>query len=340
MLIRTSIAAACLFGAFAYAQPKIATGKLKHFENFESKFTEPRTVDIWMPDGYSDKEKYSVLYMHDGQMLFDPETTWNKQAWEADDIAGKLIASGETKKFIIVGIYNSAQNRMSDYFPQKPFESLAQKTRDSIYGLYAGEKPMFSAKISSDNYLKFIVNELKPFIDKNYSVKTDRDNTFIAGSSMGGLISLYAICEYPEVFGGAACLSTHWTGVFGTADNPVPDAFLKYLKQKLPAPASHKIYFGLGTETLDAYYGPSQRKADELMSKRGFTSKNWVTTEFTGDDHSEKAWARQLPIALTFLLADPARPQTASKKVDDTPKNLSKPKKTLEKPKEVAPAKK
>ena len=79
--------------------------------------------------------------------------------------------------------------------------------------------PVFSGKIQSDNYLKFLVKELKPFIDSSFSTLKDQQNTFIAGSSMGGLISMYAICEYPLVFGGAACLSTHWPGIFTMINN-------------------------------------------------------------------------------------------------------------------------
>ena len=119
---------------------------------------------------------------------------------------------------------------------------------------------------------------------------------------MGGLISMYAICEYPKVFGGAACMSTHWPGIFSMEGNPIPDAFINYLKTKLPDPKKHKIYFDYGTATLDALYPPLQQKADEVMKEKGFTGKNWITKEFPGEDHSEKAWHKRLHIPLTFLL--------------------------------------
>jgi predicted alpha/beta superfamily hydrolase len=155
---------------------------------------------------------------------------------------------------------------------------------------------------NSDNYLKFVVTELKPFIDSTFSTLKDQPNTFISGSSMGGLISMYAICEYPEVFGGAACLSTHWPGTFTVENNPVPDAFLKYLKDHLPLPANHRIYFDYGSETLDALYKPFQLQADEIMKAKGYTLKNWVTREFPGDNHSEKAWNKRFSIPALFLL--------------------------------------
>ena len=130
----------------------------------------------------------------------------------------------------------------------------------------------------------------------------NKKHTFIAGSSMGGLISLYAICEYPKVFGGAACLSTHWPGVFYTDKNPIPEQFFKYLKKKLPNPNNHKIYFDFGTATLDAMYEPYQIEVDKIMKQKGYTSKSWITKKFEGEDHSEVAWAKRLHIPLVFLL--------------------------------------
>ncbi|MBC7868394.1 MAG: esterase, partial [Gloeobacteraceae cyanobacterium ES-bin-316] len=154
----------------------------------------------------------------------------------------------------------------------------------------------------SDNYLRFLVQELMPFIDIKFSTAKEPKNTFIAGSSMGGLISIYAICEYPEVFGGAACLSTHWPGVFTVDNNPVPAAFINYLQNNLPNPDNHNIYFDYGDQTLDALYPPLQKKVDEVMKAKGFTGKNWVTKFFPGENHSEAAWAKRFTIPLLFLL--------------------------------------
>lgn len=283
--------------------PKVVSGNLERIENFSSKYVTARNIDVWLPENYSTKTKYAVLYMHDGQMLYDPEMSWNKQAWNVDDVASELIKSEKTKPFIIVGIWNGGLTRHPDYFPQKPFENLAQKDRDTIVAQLqkAGRtKEIFQPK--SDNYLKFIVEELKPFIDKKYSVYKDKNNTFIAGSSMGGLISMYAICEYPKVFGGAACISTHWPGTFTLDNNPIPNAFLNYLKNNLPNPKNHKIYFDTGDQTLDALYPEIQKKADEIMKEKGYNSKNWKTGYFPGESHTETSWNKRLHIPLEFLL--------------------------------------
>ena len=283
--------------------PKVSSGKLIRIDSFQSNYVTARNIDIWLPEGYSSQKKYSVLYMHDGQMLYDTATAWNKQAWDVDDVLTKLKKSNQIKDVIVVGVWNSGTTRHPDYFPQKPYESLTQIEKDTVTAqLQRAGRTKEVFKPISDNYLKFLVTELKPFIDKNYSTKADRKNTFIAGSSMGGLISMYAICEYPKVFGGAACLSTHWPGVWSMENNPVPDAFLNYLKNNLPNPKKHKIYFDCGDQTLDTLYPALQKKVDDVMKVKGFTEKNWITKYFPGENHSENSWSKRLDIPMLFLL--------------------------------------
>jgi predicted alpha/beta superfamily hydrolase len=283
---------------------QVSSGSVQRYENFPSKYVASRHVDVWLPEGYSTRKKYAVLYMHDGQMLFDSTTTWNKSAWDVDDVVASLVKRNKIEEVIVVGIWNSGATRHLEYFPQKPFESLSAQQRDSIFnntGSAGGEVPK-KIEVFADRYLNYLVEELKPFIDQTYSTKDDRKNTFIMGSSMGGLISMYAICEYPQIFGGAACMSTHWPGVFSVENNPIPGAFFNYLRAHLPDPATHKIYFDYGDQTLDALYPPLQKKADHVMKEKGFSEKNWLTKYFPGQEHSERAWKRRLDVPLIFLL--------------------------------------
>jgi enterochelin esterase-like enzyme len=287
----------------------VSNGTVERLENFDTEFVTPRNVDVWLPEGYNPEKKYAVLYMQDGQMLFDSTTTWNKQEWGVDETITRLTDQGKIKDCIVVGIWNGGKTRHPDYFPQKPFESLPQNIQDSLLdeARRRGEAKLFSTSVQSDNYLNFIVYELKNYIDYNYPTLRDRDNTYIMGSSMGGLISIYAICEFPDIFGGAACLSTHWTGTFTADNNPIPDAFVDYLAQNLPDPATHKIYFDYGTETLDSLYEPFQLRVDSVMKERGYSEENWMTRKFPGENHSENAWQKRLHIPLTFLLKDEAK---------------------------------
>jgi predicted alpha/beta superfamily hydrolase len=116
------------------------------------------------------------------------------------------------------------------------------------------------------------------------------------GSSMGGLISLYAISQYPDVFYGAGCVSTHWSaGEF---------AIVEEMAKRLPDPASHKLYFDYGTVGVDAPYEPYQLKFDAHLRARGYEEgKNWMTRKFEGADHNEAAWQARVDIPLGFLFS-------------------------------------
>ncbi len=281
---------------------KVASGKVIRIENFMSEYVTARHVDIWLPQDYDQSKSYATLYMHDGQMLFDATHTWNQQEWGVDEKMTQLLQKNKIKETIVVGIWSSP-TRHADYFPQKPFEQLPQSVQDSLYQVQRDENtPLFATKVQSDNYLKFLVKELKPYMDENFATKGNRENTFIAGSSMGGLISMYALCEYPKIFGGAACLSTHWVGSLQTENNPIPRQFIEYLEQNLPKAKKHKLYFDFGTETLDTLYEPYQNQVDEVMKNKGYKEPLWKTLKFEGADHSEKSWNQRLHIPLTFLL--------------------------------------
>lgn len=278
-------------------------GKVDRYSPFESTHLPGRTVDVWLPNDYNPEERYAVLYMHDGQMLFDPETTWNKQCWEADRTLQRLMDSGSIRQTIIVALWNSSGTRHSDYFPERPWGMLDPEVRDSIYTSRRQDSSrIFNIPVRSDDYLIFIVEDVKPYIDNHYSTLPDRDNTLIMGSSMGGLISIYALCEYQDVFGGAGCLSTHWTGIYTAEKNPIPATFAEYLDENLPAPGKHRIYFDHGDQTLDSLYAPFQLAVDSVMAKKGYDLSNWMTRRYPGTNHSEKAWAERLEIPVNFLL--------------------------------------
>tara|TARA_R110002049_G_scaffold183598_4_gene351565 strand:+ start:197 stop:1177 length:981 start_codon:yes stop_codon:yes gene_type:complete len=273
-------------------------GEIHRVDSFPSKYIKPRSIDVWLPESYMESKKYNVLYMHDGQMLFDSLTTWNKQEWKVDEWASQLMAEGKTEDFIVVAVHNIAELRWQDLFPEKAFEFVNERFRDSLKDLSG--KANFS--LNGDNYLKFIVEELKPQIDKTYSVHTDKDNTFVMGSSMGGLMSMYAISEYPEIFGGAACLSTHWPGAMPMDNNPYPIAIFKYMNAKLPKAGSHKLYFDYGNKTLDQYYPQYAPKVNDILKRKGYTEVDSKNLFFEGTDHSENSWNSRLDQPLTFLL--------------------------------------
>ena len=151
------------------------------------------------------------------------------------------------------------------------------------------------------NCSPFLVEELKPAIDAKYATKPGPEHTFMMGSSMGGLVSIYAMNEYPQVFGGAAGLSTHWMGS-GQPNAAIPLAAFNYLRDKLAAPEGHRLYMDHGTTELDAGYAPYQAFVNEIVRDRGYTSANSMSRVFEGAGHNERAWAARLEIPLTFLM--------------------------------------
>ncbi|HND89238.1 MAG TPA: alpha/beta hydrolase-fold protein [Saprospiraceae bacterium] len=286
--------------------PQVQSGRVLRLAHFPSRHVQPRHVDVWLPPGYDGKKPHAVLYLHDGQMLFDSTATWNKQEWRADETMAGLLASRSIRPTIVVGIWSVPELRRREYAPQKALDYLdaggMQMLREAKDP--GSQQPVLgSGGLLSDHYLKFLTTELKPFIDSAFCTRPERRSTFIGGSSMGGLISLYAICEYPQVFGGAACLSTHWVGpIFRAEDNPYPAALLAYMDAHLPSHKTHRLYFDHGTATLDALYPAFQQRADTLMRAKRYSRKNWQTRVFEHAEHSERAWAARLHLPLRFLL--------------------------------------
>ena len=249
---------------------------------------DPRETDIWLPPSYGadPAARFPVLYMHDGQNLFDAEESDSGKAWRIDEAIMRLAAGGHIREAIVVGVWSSPDHRRQDYMPRKPVEDSDPTGGD-------GAPP--AGKLSSDAYLDFLVHELKPSIDANYRTLAGRDDTFVMGSSMGGLVSLYAAAEHPDVFGGVGAISTHWPAGDGVV--------IEWLAGNLPDPSTHRLYFDHGTRSKDAEYGPYQARMDDAMRRAGYEEgRNWRTYVFEGDGHQEDAWRRRVHAPLEFLL--------------------------------------
>ncbi len=286
-------------GAVAEPAAPLPAARVERLENFPSRHVDAREVDVWMPAGYGGGGRYDVIYMQDGQMLFDASTTWNKKSWDAGTTMARLIDSGAVPGTIIVGVWNGGPRRHSEYYPTKMLALIPEPQRARFLATALG------GVSRADEYLRFLVEELKPYIDANYATRPDREHNFVMGSSMGGLISLYAVCEYPDVFGGAAALSTHWIANFErNAWGPL--AAIDYLRAHLPDPRDHRLYMDHGTVGLDALYGTWQAVVDQVVVDGGYTAANWQSRIFEGADHDEDAWAKRFEIPVRFLLATAA----------------------------------
>jgi Putative esterase len=249
-----------------------------------SEYIAPTNIVVWLPPGYDARnERYGVVYMHDGQNLFDPTRSNFNKVWAADKSALRLIAAGKVKPFIIVGIDQPGEDRGRQYFPRVMADLLSPPVRKKLEAQGNG-KP-----IISDEYLKFIVTELKPKIDRQFRTKTTRKYTAIAGSSMGGLISLYAITKYPN-----------WTL---QERSEIFAAWRTYVKSELGKPAGRRIWFDHGTETLDAFYRPYQENLDAALVANGWRNgRDFSSRVYEGTPHEENAWAARMDDIFGWML--------------------------------------
>jgi predicted alpha/beta superfamily hydrolase len=225
-----------------------------------------RKVWIYLPADYaSSHKKYPVIYMHDGQNLFD-EYTSGYGEWGVDEIMDKLPAKDQC---IIVGIDHGGTYRITEYDPY-----------DSKYG-----------KGQGNEYIEFLVKTLKPYIDQHYRTETDAGHTTIAGSSMGGLISMYAVLKYPGVFGNA--------GIFSPAFWIAPDIYKYALQTNLNSKL--RFYFVCGDAESENMVADMQKMADLIRSK-GISEKNTPEVLAKGAKHNEKQWNGDFPGFYNWLV--------------------------------------
>lgn len=222
-----------------------------------------RRIWVYLPDGYATaKTRYPVLYIQDGQNVFEDSSSFSGE-WGVDEF---LDSTGK-KKCIVVAIDNGGDKRLNEY---NPFDNAR-------FG-----------KGEGDAYLDFIVHTLKPYIQKKFRTIKSFKNTFIAGSSMGGLISMYAVLKYPKVFGGAGVFSpSFW--ITSEIDN--------YIEQKAKKVKS-KIYFYAGMEEGESMV-PGMLKVFEQMARK---SKARMTTVIRSEGkHNEATWRKEFPFFYQWL---------------------------------------
>jgi predicted alpha/beta superfamily hydrolase len=269
--------------------PVVSSGRAVTLGLVRSAHVAPRRVDVWLPAGYDapGAPRYGVLYMHDGQNLFDPALAFGGAEWRVDEVLGSLLAERAVRPTIVVGVWNTPA-RFAEYMPE------AAVTTDTIDTGVGGLR-VARRDVRSDAYLRFLVDELKPMIDRQFRTDPGREATTIMGSSMGGLISAYAIARYPAVFGGAGCISTHWPAGGG--------AVVDWLGAHLPPAATHRLWFDHGTATLDSLYAPYQSRMDTRLRRAGYVEGRQFTSRvYPGAEHSERSWAARLRDPLQFLL--------------------------------------
>lgn len=284
---------------------KAVSGQIIEYSGISARGLPPQRLSIWLPPDYAHSDKrYKVLYMHDAQNLFIPAYSNFNKVWAADAAMLEFAQETNLDPWVIVGIWSPGEDRYRQYLPLPAYEASTGQLRSEMDAYAKGE-------IVSHLYLDWIVEKLKPWVDSSFRTKSNILDTAIIGSSMGGLISLYAFLRHSDVFGRAGCVSTHWPAVapqnVEDPNNEMMEIWASIIRKGIDAknPNGRQIWFDHGTATLDASYPPYQRAIDALFEKTAWQrGRNWMSKVYPGAEHEENAWAKRLPEVFGWLLAD------------------------------------
>jgi enterochelin esterase-like enzyme len=253
----------------------VSAGQLRKHEQISSRYLRnSRGVVVYLPPGYDEQPSrpFPVLYLHDGQNLFDGRTSYVPgMDWHVGESADNSIKSGRAQPMIIVGIYNTGKTRIHEYTPTK------------VPKLGGGR---------ADRYGKFLLNELMPFIQSTYRVERGPNHTGIGGSSLGGLVSLYLGLRMPDVFGKIAALSPSvwWNH----------RVIVRFAQASMPEPRA-RIWLDIGTREGPRIVDDVEMLRDALMRKGWRLGENLHYQRVEGAEHNEAAWAQRVRPFLEFL---------------------------------------
>lgn len=248
---------------------------LRKHEHFPSQILKnERDLVVYLPPGYDEQpeRRFAVLYLQDGQNLFDPSTSFVPgQDWGVGQTSDHLIGSGAVAPLIIVGIYNTGKHRIREYTPSR------------VPKLGGG---------SANRYAKFLVEELKPFIDYEYRTLGDVANTGLGGSSLGGLVSLYVGLKFPRVYGRLAALSPSvWWN----------DRSMHRFAAAMRVSVRPKIWLDIGTGEGQQILHDVEAFRDVLLEKGWQPGSDLYYQRVEGAEHNEAAWAQRIGAVLQFL---------------------------------------
>jgi enterochelin esterase-like enzyme len=262
-------------------------GRLVYWTDVQSEFLGPaRHVEIWLPPGYDEDtaRRYRVLYMHDGQNLFDPRLANTGVDWGVDEAITRLVEAGEIDPVIVVGVWNS-ELRAPEYSPWH----------------------------GAPDYARFLIEELMPRVNAEFRTRPGPRNTAAMGSSMGGLLSFYLVTHHPDVFGSCGCLSSHFPLSEAVAARVLPELatagapdtvpyIIRDIERGLRTPDGARYWFDYGTRGLDGGYGPTHDAVRSWLLAQGvIEDRDFVVREYDGADHNEASWRARLEDPLRFL---------------------------------------
>jgi predicted alpha/beta superfamily hydrolase len=261
-----------------------ATGDLRLHEFHSRIFRNTRFLRVWLPPGYNDSEnsdrRYPVLYLNDGQNLFEPATSFNGVEWQVDETADRLIREGAIPPMIIVGMDNAARERIREYMPHRSLHPVMLR----VYGT---------------RYPSFLFKEVIPFMARYYRVAIEPENTGLGGSSLGALIALYTVAVRPGAIGRLLL------------ESPSLWASNRQLIRQSRAVKRwpERVFLATGTaeagrKDKDQSMVDDVRELASILRRAGMDDQRLHLVVDEGASHHESAWARRFPDALSFLFGE------------------------------------
>lgn len=270
----------------SFIQAQSATGDLRLHEFHSRTFHNTRFLRVWLPRGYDDPEnagrRYPVLYLNDGQNLFETSTSFAGVEWGADETADRLIREGTIPPMLVVGLDNAGKSRIREYMPYRSMNPMMLRAQGSRYPV-------------------FLIKEVMPFVARNYRVAPGAENTGLGGSSLGALIALYTATVRPGVFGRLLLESPSlW------ASNRQSIKESREVKRW-----PERIFLAVGTAELgredrDRSVVDDVRELANVFKRAGLDNRRLRLVIEDGATHQESAWSRRFPEALTFLFGKPS----------------------------------
>ncbi len=278
LLSRSGAVVSRAFDAPGPSFPNTLNGRVARHPAFQSAFVAARDVTVLLPAEYerSTRRRFPVVYLHDGQNLFNA-AEGNGGEWRVDETALALARRGLTEPVIVVGVHNAAERRVDDYTPT----AMARETPTGTL--------RFGGK--ADAYGRFLVEELKPFIDRTYRTDPSAGRTALGGSSLGGLVTMYLGLVYPSVYGTLLVVSPSiWWD----------DMMIVKRVDGLDKRTSQRIWLDMGGNEGPGTVEQARSLRDALVRKGWKAGEDLRFGEFAGAGHDESAWAERFGQMLVF----------------------------------------
>lgn len=292
-------------GLFSFLKKKKSSvvGKLDVFyvRNNNFRMNQERAVRVWLPLDYEDSnEKREVIYMFDGQNLFDKETASYHMEWCIDETLAYFYQNYKIKCPVVVGI-DCGKDRMSEYFPPMLNEEEMKVAYKLSEGYVDENCPNLKRQLLGEETFRFLIDDVMPIIEEKYRVRNDRDGRYLGGSSMGGLMTMYGYQHYNEYFSKYIAFSTAFNILSFSVQNEAP---YERFKENFVPYENTKIAMCVGGVDFESQFVPYYKDFVEFLKTKGFDETNLFTFENKKEKHNELQWARAFNPAMKFFLKD------------------------------------